>query len=66
MSEKHIKLKLLETCEELAEQCRDNWEFQETCPMGGIFKCPFFGAEQHCYAITAEMWEVACTQDEDE
>ena len=66
MSKSRITLELLDSFEELAEQCRDNWQYEEICPMGGVFKCPFFGIEKHCHAVTAEMWDAACITDYEE
>ena len=68
MSKKYIKLELLETCEELASDCQDAFELEYGCPVadGLRFKCPFFGTEKKCHAVTAEMWETVCTQDGDE
>ena len=66
MSKSRITLELLDSFEELAEQCRDNWQHEEICPMCGVFKCPFFGIEKHCHTVTAEMWDAACITDYEE
>ena len=66
MSKSRITLELLDSFEELAEQCRDNWQLEKICPMGRVFKCPFFGVEKRCYAVTAEMWDAACITDYEE
>ena len=52
-----VVLRLLDTYEEMAQACRDNWETECTCPLRGVFKCPFFSLEMACHRITASDWE---------
>ena len=60
---KRVSLRLLVSCEGLAEDCRENWETECSCPLHDVFECPFFGVNRKCFSIEPADWERICMEE---
>jgi len=61
---RRVSLRLAKTCEELAEDCQENWETECSCPLTDVFECPFFGdGNRKCYRIEPLDWDCICIRE---